>query len=320
MKRFFKLVICLALAGVLALSFTGCAKLAYIANGTVNAIGEVKSGEWNKQETAQGESSAAASDTVVIDAFVPGTYGGIEFNSLDDVAKVYAAAFDKTKAKTALFIDEEGNKVEMYDLEGSKEITITDILVDGNANQVINKLVPQLLGSLYKPTVGGLQPCNDREPSKDNDENGVTLTTCRVTGADLLEANVVDNGDGTITLTMQPKLVEMSRVGQDAQGNMFTVLNDLGAVVDAVSIFSWASGTTEENCQVTYQGGTAVVTIDVASGEVVKADYDMKAYVKIQHANLSVVHDKSVSATVDFVCLYPAADSFYDQVNVHRAE
>lgn len=320
MKRIIKIVICLVLAVALTLSFTGCAKVGYVFDGTVKAIKEVKSGEWqNSPDSAEAE-SGAEEDTPVIDVFEAGTYGGIEFNSLEDVVKCYADAYNKTKAKKAMFIDEEGKKVEMYAFADQKEITITDILVEGKSNAVINKLIPQLLNALYVPTIGGLQPCNAREPEKDVDENGESLMTCRVTADDLVTANVKDNGDGTIVITMQPKMVNMSRVGMDAQGRMFTSLNDISVVVESVDAFSWASGTTEENCKVVYKDGTAIITIDTKSGEIVEAHYDMHVYVNIVHANLSVVHDKSLSAVVDYKCDFPCSKEFYDKVNVHPAD
>lgn len=318
MKRTVKSIVCIILAAVLAISFTGCAKLGYVFEGTVKAIGEVKSGDWQKAEQeAMNNNLSTEDDPPVIDAFTEGTYGGIEFKSVEDVVKCYADAYNKTKAKTRMYKDEEGKTVEMYAFADQKVITITNILVEGKSNAVINKLIPQLLGALYKPTVGGLSPCNAREPEKDNDEKNESLKTCRVQADDLVAANVKDAGDGKITLTMQPKTVEMSRVGMDAQGRMFTSLNDIGAVVDAVDAFSWASGTTEENCKVIYKGGTAEVTIDTKSGEIVEAHYDMHVYVSINHANIAVVHDKSLSAEVDYCCDYPCSQEFYDQVNVH---
>ena len=116
---------------------------------------------------------------------------------------------------------------------------------------------------------------------------------------------------------MQPKLVNMSRVGLDSQGKFYTTLNDVGEIVDMVDAFSWASGTTEENCKVIYKGGTVIVTIDTVSGEITEAHYNMIAYVDIKHANIAVIHDKSMSAVVDYRCSFPCSDEFYDKVNVH---
>lgn len=318
MKRVCKAIICLVMTAALMASFAGCAKMNYITNKTIQGINEVKSGDWKNGGVtpAETETKDGTEDVPVIDAFQAGTYGGVEFKSIDDVVSYYAAAFNKTKAKTAKYKDKDGNTKELYAFLCSKEILVTDIKVDGKENAVINKLIPQLLGALYIPTLGGLQPCMNEDPKQDVDENGKDLLTCRVTADDLLAANVKDNGDGTITLTMQPKLVEMSRVGLDAQGNMFTSLNDIGSVVEAVDAFSWSSGTTEENVKVTYKGGTAVVTIDTKSGEVVKAFYDMKSYASIQHANIAVVHDKSMTATIDYNCEFPASKEFYEKVGV----
>ena len=316
MKRVLKSLICISLIAALCVSFAGCAKLSYVADGTMKAINEVKSGEWNQTP----EEATVTEDEPVIDAFTPGTYGGVTMESVDDLVAYYSECYNKTKAKTAKYIDQNGETVEWYAFGGSKEITISDILVDGQSNSVINQLVPSLLGSLYTPTLAGLSPCMWEVPELDNDEFGESLQTCRVQPDDLLAANAKDNGDGTITLLMQPKLTEMSHCGVDPQGRMFTSLNDIGSVVEAVSAFSWSSGTTEENVKVTYKGGTAEVTIDVASGEIVAATYIMKAYAVIQHANIAVVHDKSMSATVDYVCIYPASQEFYDSIGIQPLE
>ncbi len=317
MKRVIKALICIALVFALVFSLTGCAKVGYIWDMTMKGISDVRSGEWNKTADVTNTDVDSEDDPPVIDEFIAGNYGGIEFGSIDDVVKYYSDAYNKTKAKTAMYKNEDGEVVEMYAFADQKEITITDIKVEGKSNAVLDKLVPQLLGALYKPTIGGLQPCNAREPENDNDEKGESLKTCRVQAEDLVTASVKDNGDGTITISMQPKTVEMSRVGMDAQGRMFTSLNDLGAVVDAVDAFSWASGTTEENCKVKYKGGTAIVTIDTKSGEVVEAHYDMHVYVNIIHASIAVVHDKSMSAVVDYRCDFPCSKEFYDKCNVH---
>lgn len=322
MKRLFKSLVCLTLAAVIAASFTGCAKLGYIANGTAAAISEVKSGEWKQAQSDAFENADASEDddAPVIDEFSAGTYGGVEFASLDDVVKYYCEAYDLTKAKTAMFKNENGEVVEMYAFADEKKMEVKDILVEGKKNSVIDQLIPQLLNALYAPTIGGLHPCNAREPENDNDENGDSLKTCRVTADDIVTANVTDNGDGTITLTMQPKAVNMSRVGLDSQGKFFTTLNDIGEVVEQVDALSWASGTTEENCKVVYKGGTVIIKIDTATKEIVEADYNMIAYVNVQHANLAVIHDKSLSATVDYRCHFPCSQEFYDKVNVHPVD
>ena len=317
MKKGIKAVICLALVIGLTSSLFGCAKINYITNGTIGAINEVKSGDWKKTDEATPVAADSEEDKAVIDEFQAGTFGGVEFKTIDDVIKYYADAYNKTKAKKAMFENEKGEVVEMYAFADEKSMEVKDILVEGKANAVIDKLIPQLLSALYAPTIGGLHPCNAREPENDKDENGESLMTCRVTADDVVTANVKDNGDGTITITMQPKAVNMSRVGLDSQGKFYTTLNDIGEVVDQVDALSWASGTTEENCTVNYKGGTVTVKIDIKSGEIVEADYNMIAYVKVQHANIAVVKDKSLSATVDYRCHFPASKEFYDKVKCH---
>ncbi len=313
MRKYIKPIICLALVALIVSSATGCAKVSYISGGVMQAMDEVKSGEWKTKNVQE----VSNEDVIRIEELTPGTYGGVEFNNLDDVISFYKEAYDKTKPKTAKYTDENGTVQDWYAFCGSQEIIVSDILIDGQSNAVINKLIPQLLDSLYKPSIAGLQPSMNQDPTLDVDENNEDLLTLRATADDLLAANVTDNGDGTVTLKMQPKMVEMSHVGLDSQGKIFTSLNDIGAVYDAVDAFTWASGTTDENVQVTYKDGVAEVTIDVNSGEIVSAVYTMRAYASVQHANLAVVHDKSATVTVDYVVKFPCDDAFYDKVNVH---
>ena len=320
MKRTVKIIFSLILVSALIFSFAGCAKISYVFDGTAKAISEVKSGEWKNVPAAEETANAEDSDPAVIDALEPGTYGGVEFKTVEDVVNYYGEAYNITKPKTAKYKDEEGKVVDLYAFADQKKLEVNDILVEGSSNAVINKLIPQLLDALYVPTTGGLHPCNAREPENDVDENGESLLTFRGTAEDVVEANVTDNGDGTVTLVIQPKMTSMSRVGMDSQGKFFTTLNDIGAVVEAVSAFSWASGTTEENCKVIYKGGTVTVKIDTASKEIVEAHYHMIAYVDIKHANIAVVRDKSLSAVVDYNCDFPCSKEYFDKINVHPVD
>lgn len=315
MKKYIKALICAMLVAVLVAVGSGCAKVSYVTGSAMQAVEDVKSGEWKTKNIKE----QSTEDKVLIEELTPGTYGGVEFNNLDDVMNYYKAAYDKTKAKTAPYIDENGTTQEWYAFAGSQEIIVSDILIDGQSNAVINKLIPQLLDSLYKPSIAGLQPSMNQDPKLDVDENNESLLTLRATADDLVAGNVKDNGDGTITIEIQPKLAEMSHVGLDSQGKIFTSLNDIGSVYDAVDAFTWASGTTDENVKVTYKDGTAQITIDTASGEIVAANYNMRAYAQVQHANLAVVHDKSATVTVDYIVKFPADEAFYDKVNVHPA-
>ena len=102
MKKLIKSITCLALVAALVASLAGCAKLNYVTNGTITAIQEVKSGDW-KNAGKDGEADAAAEEDVsVLDKpFEAGTYGGVEFKSLEDVANYYVEAYNYTKTLTA---------------------------------------------------------------------------------------------------------------------------------------------------------------------------------------------------------------------------
>ena len=100
-------------------------------------------------------------------------------------------------------------------------------MIDGKENAVINKLVPGIVDGLFKPNIYGLVPCNNRNPKLDNynvnekDPGKKDFTKSYVKGEDVLDANIKDNGDGTITMVIQPKAAEMSMRGEDSQGNFF---------------------------------------------------------------------------------------------------
>lgn len=258
-----------------------------------------------------GADAAAAEDVAVIDAFAAGTYGGVEFASIDDVVNYYAEAYNKTKAQTREYIDSDGNTQVWYTMLGEEELNVNQIMIEGKENSMINNLVPGIVGSLYSPGLNGLAPSSNRNPNEDKDDAGTTsLQTCLLTPDDILEANVADNGDGTITLKLQPKQVNMSARGMDAQGHLFNSLGDIGGVVGNISVLSWAQGTTEENCIVDYRGGYATVTIDPATGLITTADYHMEAHISVNHATVTVIKDKSATLLVTYDVHYPASDDY----------
>lgn len=77
-------------------------------------------------------------------------------------------------------------------------------MIDGKENAVINKLVPGIVGGLFKPNIYGLVPCNNRNPKLDNSNTDEAnpgekdFVKSYVTKDDVLDANITDNGDGTI--------------------------------------------------------------------------------------------------------------------------
>lgn len=315
MNKYVKKGLCIALAaGLIASSFAGCAKINYVTNSAVEAIYKVKDGSW--QETEAEEEGAGESDPVVIDPLTPGTYGGIEFNTLEDVANYYVTAYDYTKTLTAEYIDEEGNTQTYYKLLGDEDLNVGEIMIDGSSNAVINNLVPGIVGGLFAPSTYGLVPCYNRDPNLDNNSEDATrkadhdFRTSGVTADDILEANVTDNGDGTITMVIQPKAGQMSTRGDDSQGRFFEVLGDIGGVVSSIDMISFAEGTAEENVIVDYKGGTVTVKIDTATNEIVEADYKMIANVSVNHATVAVIRDKSASLVITYTNHFPASDEY----------
>lgn len=314
MKKTVKKLVALALAVVLCVSFAGCAKINYVTNGTIKAINEVKSGEYqNAGNEAEGEASSVDMDAPVIDEFQTVTCGGVEFKSVEDVVKFYVEAYNYSKTLLVDYIEKDGTTHKYYKLLGEEDLKVENIKIDGKANATINNLVPTIVGSLYSPGLNGLVPSTNRNPELDTDEwdgNGESLTTSRLVADDLVAANVKDNGDGTVTIQLQPKAVNMSVPGKDAQGHVFQSLGAIDATVNNIKQLSWSEGTTADNCKVNYYGGVATVTIDVKSKEIVKADYAMNAVVEVTHANILVIKDKSASLDVKMKWMYPASEEY----------
>ncbi len=256
------------------------------------------------------EDTAAATDAVVIDELAANTYAGIEFSDIEAVVNYYNEAYNKTKAQTREYINEEGNKEVWYTMLGEEKLNVSEIMIEGKENSMINNLVPGIVDGIYSPGLNGLSPSANRNPELDVDEENKSLTTSYLTADDILAANVTDNGDGTITLQLQPKQVNMSHKGMDAQGHLFNTLGAIDSVVDSISVLSWASGTTEENCIVDYRGGYATVTIDTASGLITEADYHMEAHISVSHATVAVIKDKSATLLVTYDVHYPASDEY----------
>lgn len=317
MKKTMKRILCLALVAALCGSFAGCAKINYVTNGTIGAIQEVKSGEWNKvDESAEDD---IMKDDIVIEELTPGTYGGVEFGSIEDVVNYYVEAYNYTKTLTAEYITDDGSTATYYKLLGDEALEIKNVLVEGKENATINSLVPGLVGGLFSAGTYGLVPCCNRDPNLDNNSENVAngeistnydFRTSLLTADDVLAANVTDNGDGTITMVIQPKLGSMSLRGDDSQGHFFEVLGDIGATVDSISVLSWASGTTEENCKVIYKGGTGTIKIDTKTKEVVEADYVMNVNVIVSHANVAVLKDKNAAVEIAYTNHYPATPEY----------
>lgn len=259
------------------------------------------------QETAE----VVLDDVSVLDTeFAAGTYGGVQFDTEEDLINYYIEAFNYTKSLTAEYKNEDGSIATFYKLLGEDNLQVGDLLIDGKENGTISNLVPGIVGGLFSNGLNGLPPCTNRDPNLDLDINNESLQTSRLTADDILACYATDNGDGTITLTMQPKMYELSTPGLDCQGHMFTTLGDITSTVASISVLSWAEGDTSSNVKCNYIGGSAVVTIDTATKEITKAEYHEVVKIAVTHANVTIIKDKSASLTVRYDMTYPASDQY----------
>ena len=317
MKKLIKSITCLALVAALVASLAGCAKLNYVTNGTITAIQEVKSGDW-KNAGKDGEADAAAEeDASVLDKpFEAGTYGGVEFKSLEDVANYYVEAYNYTKTLTAQYKDADGNTKTFYKLLGTEDLQVGDVMIDGKANSTINSLVPSIVGPMFDANSWSLVPSGSRKPEYDNNlddntrKNDNDYRTSAFKAEYILDANVVDNGDGTITLTIQPKQEELAFRGEGPQGSFFEVLGDITGAVKSINVLSFTEGDASDNVKVMYKGGTGSVTIDTKTKEIVSAHYTMVANVDVTHACIAIIKDKSASVKITYTNEYPASDEY----------
>lgn len=261
--------------------------------------------------TADVENGGAATEDVAkIDEFAPGTYGGVDFQSVDDVVKYYVEVFDYNKTLTATYT-ENGEKKTYYKLLGDESLNIENLLIEGKSNSMINNLVPGILGGIFKGNVKGLPPSDNRDPNLDTRDDGkIDERHSHLTADDVLACNVKDNGDGTITIQIQPKAAILSMPDADSQGRFFNVLGDISSTVESISVLSFASGTIEENFVVNYMGGVGTIKVDTKSKEVIEADYEMDVHIDVKHANVTVIKDKNASLDIIYKNHFPASDDY----------
>ena len=253
-------------------------------------------------------------DEVKIDEFKAGTYGGLEFKTTEDVVKYYVEVFNYNKTLTADYT-ENGEAKKYYKLLGDETLEVQNLLVEGKSNATIDKLVPSILGGLFKGAPKGLPPAANRDPVydiRDDGPNGSKLDQkeSHLTADDVLACNVVDNKDGTISITIQPKAALLSMADQDSQGRFFNVLGDISSTVESISVLSFSEGTIEDNFVVNYAGGSGTVKVNTKTKEVVEADYEMDVHIDVQHANVAVLKNKTASLDIVYKNHFPASDEF----------
>ncbi len=255
----------------------------------------------------------ADSTSDILEGFIPGEYGGVELDSMEDLVNYYIEVYNNTKTDTAEYIDEDGNTVTRYALLGDEALDVGAIYVDGKENSLVENLVPGIVNTLFKPSTYGLPPCLNSDPNEDVNKQGTSLRESLLSTDDIIAATVKDNEDGTITMVLQPDVVEMAHIGLDSQGKTFNVLGDLDQdVIDSFGLLTWSEGTTDENCRLTYENGTATVIIDTETGRIIKGDYLVNIDVSVIHANVSVLKDRSAYVTIQYRMTYPASDEYIE--------
>ena len=308
-------LVCVIVVGVAAFGIIKHKEVRYVEDAMKAAVATIKDGTWQNIIAGSGEQEEEESEAPPIE-FVAGNYGGIDFKSFEDVVNYYNTVYDATKAETAEYIAQDGGRPVFYALVGEEYLDLKpgSLLVDGKANSIINGMAPGLISGIFSGNVVGLPPSSNRDPNQDIDENGEPLLTSRVTVEDVINCAVVDNGDGTITLTLVPDAVNLSHKGLDAQGHFFNSLGALDETVNGIPGLSWASGSVSENVIANYKDGFAEVKVNVASGKIVEAHYHMVVKVNITHASLAVITDKSASLTLYYDNYFPASDDYLMKV------
>lgn len=257
-------------------------------------------------------SSTEFVDEPVIDELKAGTYGGVEFTSTEDVVNYYVECYNNTKTMT---VDGtyDGSPIKAYKLLGDENLNVENLLVEGKSNSTIDSLVPGIVSGLFTGGVKSLSPGNSLEPKNDFQEtsNGnIDRTVSHLTADDVLACNVTDNGDGTITMVIQPKAQLLAMPGEDSQGRFFNVLGDISGVVSNITVLSFSEGTIDDNFVVNYSGGTGTIKINVANKEIVEADYDMHVHIDVKHANVAILKDKSASLDIKYTNHFPASEQY----------
>lgn len=265
------------------------------------------------------EEEGSTEDVSVLEAeFAAGNYGGVEFASPEDVVNYYVEAYNYTKTLTAEYV-EGGETKSFYKLLGEEVLNVENLLVEGKSNATINNLVPGIVGGLFTGGVNGLSPAGGKDKASDfRDDGKVDQSTSHLTVDDVLACNVVDNGDGTITLNIQPKQAILAMPDQDPQGRFFNVLGDISSVVNSISVLSFSEGTIDENFVVTYAGGVGEITIDTKTKEITSAVYTMAVHIDVKHANVAILKDKKAALDIKYVCTFPASDEYLAERDITR--
>lgn len=258
------------------------------------------------KKSYSGAYSAAKKVTTAKDPFKKGKYAGVQLN-----VRYYVKAYNATKKETAKYKDLETEEIYIcYKMLGCQEMFVTNTRINGSKNSFFDSYFESLLTDLTMPT--GLPPSTSVNKSADTDLNGKSLITSRLRDTDVASLSIKDNKNGTVTLTIKPKAVQMSSPGADPQGRFFTTA---GPVYDAVDQAlkenggKWTTGNAKKNVTMNYTGGTGTITINTSTGKITKAKYKMIVKTEIRNITLSGQKFKSIAMDCSKVDTFPATGS-----------
>ena len=272
------------------------------------------------KKSYSGAYSAAKTVTTAKDPFKKGKYAGVQLNTTADAVRYYVKAYNATKKETAKYKDLETEEISTYyKMLGCKEMFVTDTRINGSKNSFFDSYFESLLTDMTLPT--GLPPSTSVNKSADTDLNGKSLITSRLRDTDVASLSIKDNKNGTVTLTIKPKAVQMSSPGADPQGRFFTTAGPMYDAIDQVikeNGGKWTTGNAKKNVTMNYTGGTGTITINTSSGKITKATYNMKVNVDVQHVTISGMKDQRVQLRVIVKDTFPMSQELFDSSNLER--
>ena len=272
------------------------------------------------KKSYSGAYSAAKTVTTAKDPFKKGKYAGVQLNTTADAVRYYVKAYNATKKETAKYKDLETEEISTYyKMLGCKEMFVTDTRINGSKNSFFDSYFESLLTDMTLPT--GLPPSTSVNKSADTDLNGKSLITSRLRDTDVASLSIKDNKNGTVTLTIKPKAVQMSSPGADPQGRFFTTAGPMYDAIDQVikeNGGKWTTGNAKKNLHMNYTGGTGTITINTSSGKITKATYNMKVNVDVQHVTISGMKDQRVQLRVIVKDTFPMSQELFDSSNLER--
>ena len=238
-------------------------------------------------------------------------YAGVQLNTTADAVRYYVKAYNATKKETAKYKDLETEEIYIcYKMLGCQEMFVTNTRINGSKNSFLDSYFESLLTDLTMPI--GLPPSTSVNKSADTDLNGKSLITSRLRDTDVASLSIKDNKNGTVTLTIKPKAVQMSSPGADPQGRFFTTAGPMYDAIDKAikeNGGKWTTGNAKKNVTMNYTGGTGTITINTSTGKISKAKYNMIVKAEIRNITLSGQKFKSIAMDCSMADTFPATGS-----------